>query len=215
MADTEILIIFIAVFCVAIGALVGRMLDTAFRGKTLRSMLKKNYGYLCIVSKDNKNIRPILVNFEKDVFMLGDKQWAATKGRIYRMDKEEKGFFVSDNNIRWQEGLPCIYVDEDSLKPLDFWQDAGLVKPGEVGSLLTAWTTNQIAKGLLGMQKKEWIIYIVIILALIAAVLSYQTMTIAGATDAKVTAIEQRLANATVVNSTGGVISVPTPTPTR
>jgi len=155
--------------------LLGRIADTHFRAKVMRMITKKDYGILGIASQDRKNIRKIVVNFEKSVIKLGSQVWVIQSGRIYRQEKPETGFSfqnskgeLSVDTFRYEEGIPILYVDITNLKPLNFYpQETGKVPPEELGSFLSSWIANQIAKGMNVIAEYKTFLLIIIVLAIV------------------------------------------------
>ena len=175
--------------------IVGRVLDTHFRAKLMRTITKKDYGILGVASQDRKNIRKIVVNFEHSVIKLGSQVWVIQSGRIYRQEKPETGFSFQNKNgeisvdtFRYEEGVPILYVDITNLKPLDFYpQETGKVPPEELGSFLSSWVANQIAKGMNVINEYRTFLIIIIVLAILILMLDVyilmklgDVMTVAG-----------------------------------
>lgn len=189
MADDITLLIivgsFSAVFLAILTFIVGRVLDTHFRAKLMRMITKKDYGVLGIASQDRKNIRKVVVNFENSVIKLGSQVWVIQSGRIYRQEKPEQGFNFLNNKgeiaidtFHYEEGIPILYVDITNLKPLDFYpKETGKVPPEELGSFLSSWIANQIAKGMNVIAEYRTFLIVIIVLAiLIIAFQSYMLM---------------------------------------
>jgi hypothetical protein len=168
----------IALIWTALMIFVGRCLDPTFRAKLLRMVLKKDYGILGVASKDRKNIKKIVVNFEKTIIKLGTDVWIIKGGRIFREEKPEQGFsFINSkgqiavNTMRVEEGIPILYVDADNLKPLDLWPEKDAttknVVPEEMGSWLMSWIGNQIAKGMNVIAEYRILLIAILIVSLI------------------------------------------------
>jgi hypothetical protein len=187
MAEELIVISLASLVALVIGVLIGMFMNPLFRAKTLRSLTKKEYGILALVSKDKRSSRLFVVNFNEFVLAVAGKKWAGVGGRIYREDAPEKGFYTNDKMVKYREGVPIVYVDDESLTPLEFWSDAGKVSPDEVGSVYTAWVNNQIAKGQArGQQNLQLFLIIAILAAVGAAYFGYQTNAKAEALQAQV-----------------------------
>jgi len=177
--------------------LLGRIADTHFRAKVMRMITKKDYGILGIASQDRKNIRKIVVNFEKSVIKLGSQVWVIQSGRIYRQEKPETGFSfqnskgeLSVDTFRYEEGIPILYVDITNLKPLNFYpQETGKVPPEELGSFLSSWIANQIAKGMNVIAEYKTFLLIIIVLAILILTLNvYILMKLGDLTTAQAAA---------------------------
>jgi len=159
---------YLVFFWVLIGAFgIGMLSNPLLRCKLMRKWLKKNYLVLNIKEKGSNRIAWKIVNADDDVVFLGTRLWIICKSRvqrkvqfgektktistwIYRLfqkGKEESGFNIEDKHISWEEGVPCIYVDADNIKPLKFYQEEANVRADEVGSSILGWVNNQRAKG--------------------------------------------------------------------
>lgn len=179
---------FSSIFMIGVMAfIVGRILDTHFRAKLMRMITKKDYGILGIASQDRKNIRKVVVNFEHSVIKLGSQVWVIQSGRIYRQEKPETGFSfqnskgeISVDTFRYEEGIPILYVDITNLKPLNFYpQETGKVPPEELGSFLSSWIANQIAKGMNVINEyRTFLIIIIVLNILIICLMAYLLMGI-------------------------------------
>jgi hypothetical protein len=171
----------------AVAFAFGRILDTHFRAKVFRIITKKDYGILGIASQDRKNIRKVVVNFEHSVIKLGTDVWVIQSGRIYRQEKPETGFSfqnskgeLSIDTFRYEEGIPILYVDITNLKPLNFYpQETGKVPPEELGSFLSSWIANQIAKGMNVINEyRTFLIVIIVLNIILLCLLAYMLMGI-------------------------------------
>lgn len=176
----------ISLFGFALAFFMGRIMDTHFRAKVMRSVMKKDYGVLAITSKDRKNIRKIVVNLENTILKIGAQIWIVQGGRIYRQEKPEEGFGFLNSKKEviiktiMEEGVPTLYVDVDSIKPLDFYPDkvpdSKSVQPEELGSFLMAWVGNQIMKGLNVIGEYRNFLLIIIVLSIIQLLIGYYVL---------------------------------------
>jgi len=194
--------------------LVGRLLDPIFRVRQKRRFLRVNDLVLYLVSKDGKTVRPQVINADQDVFTFKNKLYVVEKGKIYRKTQknvggkpvlDEKGqpvyemeggfsFTPTEGNspVRHEEGTPIMFVDDEHIKPVDFYYEAANVSPSGAGSAISAWITNQIVKGLVGNDKQAkymlWGIIIIGILLLANLALTYKGMEAANMANAKLDA---------------------------
>lgn len=159
-----------------VGFIVAKWFDPYFRARIMRRALKKDYGILAIVSKDAKNILKMVVNFEKDTINIAGKVWVITQHYVYREDKKERGFVMGKAHVKWEEGVPAVYVEQDSIKPLDFFSDRTPVKPEEIGSFLSAWVNNQLAKNISQVKNQQILIFIVILLCGLTLAIAYMNL---------------------------------------
>ena len=148
MADA-ILIIYASlgiILALGVGWLVGKSMDLHWRTKQLRNLLKKDYAILNIFNKDNKTIKSTMVDLGKDEMKVNDELWMIDQRHIFRSDKREKGFFAGDQQMKWQEGVPMLFVDHDHIKPIEFYPPEGTTKPAEISAWLTSKNANELAK---------------------------------------------------------------------
>lgn len=171
-----------AVITLVLGLAVGKFLDPLFRAKIFRTLLKKDFGCLGILSPDTKTIKLVVVNFGKDVIEHKGKVWIILKDRIYRHDKPERGISLTRPNlpIKWVEGIPVLYVNETSYEPIDLTGETGEVRPDEVNSVFSSWINNQLAKALAKIlstfKNQQTLLVICCCLSLLAAGVSYLAM---------------------------------------
>lgn len=170
-------ILFVGIlFFVILAFLVGKYQDIVWRCKTFRKYLKKNFIILERVSKDGKTRTARMINLDGDIFNVGNYTWVSKGGRIYRKDKESEGFKAGRHNVAWEEGVPILTVDEDSIKPLDFYKEDSTIKPEELGSTVSAWVMNQLAKGFATMKNQDLWIKLIMVLCVINLLISYTVM---------------------------------------
>jgi len=179
-------LILIVIFTIAaigmagIAFLVAKYQDIVWRCKTFRKTFKRNVVILERVSKDNKTRTSRMINLDGDMFNVSGFTWVVRKSRIYRKDKENEGFKIGKKDINWEEGVPIITVDEDTIKPLDFYKDDSTIRPEELGSTLSAWVMNQLAKGFAAIKSQDLLLKIVLVAVVINLLLSYTTMDAVG-----------------------------------
>jgi len=212
-----ILVMVWSVISLGAGWIIGRAMDLHYRAKLMKQFFKKDYGLVGLVSKDWKTIKYRIANFSKDYIQVGKNEvWIIESSHIYRQDKPEKGFYAEEHNVKWEEGVPVIYVDRDNLKPIDFYPQTGNVKPEQVGAVLNAWVANAMAKGALAMKNQQMMLLICILVGLLAFGMAYMAWQGVNQTNAKLDIITNAL-NGTMVVPGGDVIVGPTPihTPTQ
>lgn len=203
----------IGFFAIMLGALIGKLMDSRFLCKQMRRFLRKNYIIVAIVEKDQKTISTRVMNAEMDYITDGTFAWITKQGSIYRMQdpqmspnlfrsedefKKSTTFFkFTKKNVRWEEGVPTVYVDRDNVKPLNFYDDKTNVKPNELSSANTAFLSNQRAKDLATNQTQTILIVLILIAACVGAWFAYKSNEAVGE-------IKQGLAS-------GSYQTVPTP----
>jgi hypothetical protein len=127
--------------------LVGKWLDPFWRAKTLRNFTKKNYFIIYKVPKDRKRLTPFVVNVDKGLIQHKGSMWICSRGKIYEEKAPEKTTDLKNDNITlWREGVPVVFLSEDSLLPLDFEEMSTEIKPEEVDAVLSGWVANQTFK---------------------------------------------------------------------
>lgn len=183
-------------FAIMLGALIGKLMDSRFLCKQMRRFLRKNYIIVAIVEKDQKTISSRVMNAEMDYVTDGTFAWITKQGSIYRMNdaqlspnlfrtddefKKSQTFFkFTKKNVRWEEGVPTVYVDRDNVKPLNFYDDKTNVKPNELSSANTSFLANQRAKDLATNQTQQILLILILIGAAAAAYFSWQAYTMVG-----------------------------------
>lgn len=191
--DSYIMLAFLGIFFFAF--IFGKWADPIFRCKMLRQLTKKNYMVIAIVQKDGRTISQRVVNAEKDVAIVNNALWVILGGRVYRRDKtgsskkkdilnafekgtkEEADFQIKADNIVFEEGVPTVYLDSDTITPLDFYRDKATIKPEEVGSALLAYVYNQLAKAMASVSNIRLLLLIILAGVLICAGLGYMIFT--------------------------------------
>lgn len=164
----------LAVIAAVIAYVAGKYTDPIARAKMLRRVLRKNYITIGVVSKDHKTVRYKCWNAKSDVMNVNGKLWVGQENRIYRKDKTEEGFGINENTpIHFEEGVPVIYVDEDTIKPIDFYPEKEVVKPAGLSEALNAWNLNQLAKGLAQVQQLQLLLYVILAIAAIGAYFAF------------------------------------------
>ena len=193
MDESLLILVGVGILAIIVGAVIGKLMDVYFRAKLLRRITKKNYGILGIVSKDWKNIKKILVNFDKDLIKIGDAVWVLKGSQIYREDHPEKGFQVTHDILKWEEGVPTAYVNYETIKPLDFFSEGGKTRPEETGAILLAWVENQIAKRMAQLRMIQTFLIIIIIAGALGAYFSFQSMNTLSELNKKVDSISEKV----------------------
>lgn len=200
MNDTELIFAVIGLmFWTGICWFIGRMGDPTYKVKRLRQFLKTNTIMVAFISKDRKTIDKTSVNIDNARIKIGNTIVAVDKTKIYREDKPEAGFFIKKEFIKWDEGVPTLYVYADSLKPADFFSEPSNVSAEDVGTVLISFVRIEIMKGLKLMEEYKIFFLILGIMILAAIVLGYlgfseaqATHLVANANGAKLDAIMNR-----------------------
>ena len=206
MDATEIVLVAVGMlFCLAAGWVVGRLFDPTWKVKRMRQILHSNTFMLGIVSRDKKTINKVAANLDGAIFKVGDYNWVIDHTRIYREDKPQSGFFMTKNHVKWEEGVPTLYVYEDSLKPAEFNSEPSKVPPGEIGSALVAFVAVELAKGFQAIKEYKTFFYVIMGLCLLIAI---GLIVVYGAADA---ATKNAAACVTNTNTIIGYFNIPPP----
>jgi len=217
----DIIVFILITICSLGGLFIGKIMDPAWKVWLLRQVTKTDYHILAFASKDKKNIYRYAVNPEKDVIIHRGMLWVVEKGRIYREKKGDSGWLFSKAPKTSEEGVPIIYVDADSMRPMTFSEHEDPVKPSEAGTVLTAWIENQLQKGFEQRDKIFMVVCIVGGLVLVSMIIGYFNGTAIADTNARFYPIEVKLgiryANGSLVETytnqspmQNGTIRIPT-----
>lgn len=169
----EWLLFLAGLFFLGLAYVVGRASDPIWRGKKMRQFMRKDYILVNIVGKDRKSISSVIADSNSGILKVGKFLWVLEAGRIYRKDKPQAGFMLGPSVVRHEEGMPTVYVDSESLKPLDFFQEAGAIKPDEVSGSLVGFIANEMAKALMSMKGQQMLTYVIIAVVLVSALLGW------------------------------------------
>jgi len=161
-------------FFLPIGIIIGWIiLDPFMRAKALRTLTKKNYGIVFLTGR-GKNVITKVKNFNEDLIWLGkDKCWHISPYEVKNLIKHEEKYKIGSENINYLSGVPCLFLDIDSMKPLSFYKEKTPISPEEAGSALMGWTVNQMAKGMFFKKTMELIFIIIAFLAIGAVFFAY------------------------------------------
>lgn len=164
----ELLWLFLGVMTLfAGGFLVGRWADPTWKTKQKRTTFKENAYMLAIISKDRRTIQKIAVKPTGQVLKVGDALWIIDPKRIYREDKPESGLKVKPNLMKYEEGVPTLYVYEDSLKPAEFNPEPSKVSPNEIATGLEAYLAVERAKIFTGVKQYQTFFMIIMLLGVL------------------------------------------------
>jgi hypothetical protein len=156
MDGTELLLVMFGfIFFVLLAFFAGRSRDMIWRAKFCRNYLKQKVLLIERVSKDLKTRTLHIINTQTDVINLDGKMWVVDKDRIYRKNKQEQGTVLSAAKVKYEEGVPIITLDDDSIKPLDYFPEQSSVKPAQLGATLSSWVINQIAKNAAQLKNSD------------------------------------------------------------
>jgi len=169
MADETELILASALTIVVLvlGWFLGRWFDADWRCNFLRRLTKKNYIVVNVTDKDGHNLLSTVCNATDDTVTIGTDMWVLTRGKIYSKKNISKGFLIQDSDIKFRNGAPNIFVDKETVTPVDFYSTTDeIIKPAEIGATLQAWIANQLAKALSNINRVNLILHLIIALLL-------------------------------------------------
>lgn len=170
---------------------VGRLFDINFRAWVMQRLFKRDIGILAITSKDKKKIDEVICDFQKDLVWVQGNVWIFDKRHLYRKDKVEKGMMVENKILKFKEGVPTLFVDRDSLMPIEFDSESVPVKPNEIAANLKAWIDNERAKLLAQTQGLQTMLLICMLVSMVAAGAGYMAFQKAEATQKDVIMIKE------------------------
>jgi len=195
MADwTFILALFGGLTALILGFAVGKFMDNNWRCRTMRRILKQNYILLNITQKNGKTIHSQVVNADNDIAIVGGKMWVLKGGKIYDQKDKRKSYFFKEKEIKYIDGAPVVFVNNEDLTPLDFYQNnEGIIKPDEIGSTLLAWVFNQMNKNLSSVKNMQLFQTIMLVGVVLVLVLSFFNMQDLGEMREQITALNAKV----------------------
>jgi hypothetical protein len=178
--DDLLMNVLLAIGCLVVIAAVyifGRLKDPLYRAKFMRKWLKTKSGCLKIRDLDKKVADTILVDFSKDSIFVKGKRWLINDYDITREDKPECGFRIKDEDIRYDEGVPVVEVDDESLTPIRYAdKEKSNVKPMQLSSILSSLIANERARRATGQENINVILLALAGLCLLALLMNYVSM---------------------------------------
>lgn len=158
-----------------LGLIIGFILfNPIVRIKAMRQMGKKNYGLVNLVGKGGHIIQKT-VDFDGGLLWIKNAVWYLEQNRVANIDAPSEDFYnISSDNVRFVSGIPIIYLNMDTMRPLTFFKDDTPIKPAYLGANLKGWTSNQIAK----WSNLVRTYYIVIAILLLCIGIAYGVYTI-------------------------------------
>jgi len=169
-----------SVLYLPIGALIGAMLSGSMRIKLMRRLTGRNYGYVKFIYS-NRLIKPIIVNLDNDIIRSLEGIYLINKSRIKREGNEAvSSDRISDNNIKFEEGIPTIYYDVQDMIPVDFSNspanlDDKFRLPTQVSATLNKEISVEKAKIMKAFKSQQNLMMVIIIGMLL--VIMYFTYT--------------------------------------
>lgn len=156
--------------------------DPFQRAKVKRSVFKKNYGIVNFVSKGGKILSKIK-DFDTDLIWVKDGVWSLESNRVFKQIKSddpsgiEESYPIMEKHIQNIVGIPVLFLDMDTMRPLTFERHVGDVNPTDLGSTLKGWVMNQLAKNMFFKQTFTILMIIAIAAAGISAYFGYLNYT--------------------------------------
>jgi hypothetical protein len=155
------------------------MADPLHRAKTKRTIFKKNYGVVNFVSRGKKILTKIK-DFNCDTIWVKNAVWMMEPGRIFKKIRSEdssemeESWPITEKNIHDQIGIPEIYLDIDTMRPLEFdYMQKTPISPIDAGSTLKGWVFNELAKNLFVKRTLSIMLIIAIVAAACSAYIAF------------------------------------------
>jgi hypothetical protein len=146
--------------------------------KAYRASTQNNINRITVYNKEQIKKQALTAEERKSIFDFikpKGKETHIPEGLLVK--DQEKMFEVKEDFIRWQEGVPVIYVDEQHLTPLDFEGGKSEVTPIEISPVIGGYVDNQILKNKQKKKDMDFVPIVMAILVLVAAGVSYIAMT--------------------------------------
>ncbi len=161
-----------------IGFLLGWLImDPFMRATIIRKLTRRNFGILFLVSR-GKQVIPLIKDLNGSLIWHDRKVWVITPSRIYTLRKSADGdFAIKSEDIYLVGGVPTMFIDFDTMKPIGFFKDQSEIKPEELGASLIGWNNNQIAKAIVFKKQVTTMVTILLVIVLACVYFSYQNYT--------------------------------------
>jgi len=192
-----ILIIILGPLCFApLGIIAGWIFGDPYqRAKLQRNVTKKNYGIVNFVSKGAR-IMSKIKDFDHDLLFVNEGVWVLECNKVYKTEKDDtklgdKQYPILPEHVNNIIGIPTIFLDIDTMRPLSFFKEKGDANPIDLASTLKGYVMNQLAKNMFFKKTFTIMTLIVIILAVANVALTYLVYEIAQKVDERLPAIDQ------------------------
>lgn len=159
--------------------LAAKWQDPVFQCKARRLLTKKEWMLIIVRNKDGKSLFMFaMLPDNSTIKQKGSEEiWIAKKDRVYRFDKMEAGFKLNKDDMKFTEGVPCLIIDHDSVKPARFADEVNSdentgIPPFELGVWNANYIANEIAKDREVFKKLTGIIIAILVLALVGLAVS-------------------------------------------
>jgi len=187
--------------------------DTRWRIKFLRSRTKKDYYLANIVSEDKRVLYPKMFLPEHGVIEHKGMIWCVDTEKVFRegrvietnfriseKGKPTNGFTVKTEHMKWEEGIPVIYIDEKTFRPIgfDFEHENKTptpARPSESSAILKGWLSNAMMKIMASTKKFETLLIVACILSAIGAGIAYLDKTDLDAMKVQISALQNQTAD--------------------
>lgn len=148
-------------------------IDTYLRTRLLRLITKRNYGVVHLVSK-GKTIATMVKDLDESIIQKKDSMWGIAQGYIYNLNKKNIKHEITPEMIKYIGVVPTLYLDYDTVKPLNFYKEKSPLSPKQLSGSLVGWAMIQKKKAV-RMQKQINVMYIIIaVLVCVAIYLTFQ-----------------------------------------
>lgn len=193
MDDVTTIIVVISCIVMFGGYLFGLYSNLFWRCKQARSFLKKNFVIICLLDKDRRSMVMSMVDALKGKIRYRDFSWYITDGSIWRAietaslktdekkdvkdssrllsGEPQKHYFL--DKIVFEEGVPIVFLDMDTLTPVGFETAQAKVKANEISAFLQADWLNEYAKMQAQNKNLSMMLVVTIIVVLANIVINY------------------------------------------
>lgn len=144
-----------AIVFIGVAFLVGYLMNPYAMVKIRRQFLKQDFGIAKLLSKDGRAFITKIITLEESSFELDDKIWFSKKGYVYRENHEQDGFYLKKVAKHTEEGLPTVYLDSTTLKPISLHVPDTKQTPGEMAAWMRTNSQIQLAKGLVKDKQQK------------------------------------------------------------
>lgn len=156
-------------------------LDPYMRCKLMRRFRGRNYGIINFLHKGGQRIVTRIKNLDDDVIVSEGRLWLIDKEGIHYISKDGEKVLhkvINPENVKTlPANVPCLFLDPESMIPIKFIDTPTKTNPQQAGAVVQGYINNQVLKNAM-FKKGGTIIYIIImILAGITMVISFQLYT--------------------------------------
>lgn len=113
----------------------------------------------------------------------------AITGQEIPISKDD-GFDINQtdnmNKIKWEQGLPVLYIDEDNFRPIDFYPDKEEIPSDQIANAINNTINVEVARKNANKKNDNIMMLVVIGVVLISAYISFTTESKVNANSIKI-----------------------------